>query len=120
MVITICNQMISLKTSISGKTAECLLDSGASHNFLAFDWHQKNEFKVENRETFKVWLVDGLEVPAVGKVRCFVTLEPMKTVPTFNVSDCNVAYVLGIRFLQTVNLTINWVNRSVKVSTVLG
>ena len=120
MVIALHNQLITLKTTICGKLAECLLDSGASHNFLALDWCQKNELKVENGETFGVWLADGLEVPAVGKVYCFVDLGPMKTALTFYVLDCNVPCVLGIPFLQTVNPTIDWVNRSVKVSTVLG
>ena len=120
MVIALHNQLITLKTTICGKSAECLLDSGASHNFLALDWCQKNELKVENGETFGVWLADGLEVPAVGKVRCFVDLGQMKTALTFYVLDCNVPCVLGIPFLQTVNPTIDWVNHSVKVSTVLG
>ena len=120
MVIALHNQLITLKTTICGKSAECLLDSGASHNFLALDWCQKNELKVENGETFGVRLADGLEVPAVGKVHCFVDLGPMKTALTFYVLDCNVPCVLGIPFLQMVNPTIDWVNHSVKVSTVLG
>ena len=44
-------------------------------------------------------LADGLEVPAVGKVCCFVDLGPMKTALTFYVLDCNVPCVLGIPFL---------------------
>ena len=120
MVITLHNQLITLKTTIFGKLAECLLDSGALHNFLALDWCQKNKLKVKNGKTFGVWLADGLEVPAVGKVRCFVDLGPMKTAQTFYMLDWNVPCVLGIPFLQMVNPTIDWVNRHVKVSTVLG
>ena len=120
MVIVLHNQLISLKTTIFGKSAECLLDSGASHNFVALDWCQKNELKIENGKTFGVRLADGLDVLAVGKVRCFVNLRPMKTALTFCVLDCNVPCVPGIPFLQTVNPTIDWVNRSVKISTVLG
>ena len=89
-------------------------------NFLALDWCQKNKLKVENGETFGVWLADGLEVPAVSKVRCFVDLGPIKTALTFYVLDCNIPCVLGIPFLQTVNPTIDWVNHSVKVSIVFG
>ena len=44
-------------------------------------------------------LADGLEVPEVGKVRCFVYLGPMKTALTFYMLDCNVPCVLGIPFL---------------------
>ena len=120
MVIALYNYLISLKTIICGKSAEYLLDSGASHNFLALDWCYKNELRVKNGETFRVWLADGLEVPAVGKVRCFVDLGPIKTVLTFYILDCNILCVLCIPFLKMVNLTIDWVNCSVKVSTILG
>ena len=120
MLIALHNQLINLKTTICGKSAECLLDSGALHNFLALDWCQKNELKVENGETFEVQLADGLDVPAFGKVHCFVDLGSMKTALTFCVLDCNLPCVLGIPFLQMVNPNIDWVNRSVKASEVLG
>ena len=120
MVVALRNQLISLKTSIGSKSDECLLDSGVSHNFLALDWYYKNVLKVENGEIFRIWLADRLEVCAIGKACCFVDLGPMKTAITFYVLDCNVPCVLGIPFPQTVNPTIDWVNCSVKISTVLG
>ena len=61
-----------------------------------------------------------MEVPAVGKVCYFVDLGPMKTALMFYVLDCNVPCVLGIPFLWMVNPTIDCVNHSVKISTVLG
>ena len=55
--------------------------------------------KVENGKIFGVQLADGLKVPAVGKMRCFIDLEPMKIAITFYVLDCNVPCILGILFL---------------------
>ena len=77
-------------------------------------------FKNEWGKWFSVQLVDGQEVPAVGKLFCLVDLRPLKTALTSYVLDCNISCVLGLSFLQMVNLIINWVNHSVQVSMVLG
>ena len=44
----------------------------------------------------------------------------MKTALIFYVLDCNLLCIVGIPFFYMVNPTIDWVNHSVKVSTVLG
>ena len=120
MVVMLNNQLLSLKTVINDSPATCLLDSGATHNFLSADWCKANGLQFDSTEHFSVRLADGQEVSAVGKVKCFVDLGPMKTALTIHVLQCDIPCVLGIPFLQTVNPTIDWVNCKVQVCTVSG
>jgi len=113
MVVMLSNQLLSLDTTIGDRQATCLLDSGASHNFLSADWCQVGGLVYESSKHFDVRLADGQEVPAIGKIRCLVDLGPMKTALTFHVLQCDIPCVLGIPFLQAVNPIIDWVNRSV-------
>ena len=84
MVVILDKQLLSLKTVINDSPATCLLDSGATHNFFSADWCKANGLKVDSTEHFSVYLVDGQEVSAVGKAKCFVDLGPMKTALTFS------------------------------------
>ena len=98
-MVMLSNQLLSLELMINDSSATCLLDSGASHNFLSLDWCQANGLRWDSAEQFGVHLADGQEVPAVGKVKCFVDLGPMKTALTFHVLQCDIPCVLGIPFL---------------------
>ena len=120
MVIVLNELLIKLRTLVDRKSAVCLLDSGALHNFFSVNWCEQNGLEYKEGKWFSVQLADGQEVPAVGKLCCLVDLGPMKTALTFYVLDCNIPCVLGLPFLQIVNPIINWVKRSVQVSTVLG
>ena len=104
MLFALHNLLISLTTSISSKSAEYFLDTGALQNLLSFVWCLKNGTKFKTSETFGVQLAHELEVPEVGKVHCFVDSGPMKTGLIFHVLDCNVLYVLGISF------DVSWAN----------
>ena len=99
MVVVLNDSLITLRTLVAGKSADCLLDSGASHNFLSASWCRDNSLEFEEGDWFSIKLTDGQEVPAIGKVRSFVDLGPMTTALTFYVLDCNVPCVLGIPFL---------------------
>ena len=99
MVVILNNQLLSLKTIINDSPATFLLDSGATHNFLSADWSKANGLKVDSTEQFSIYLADRQEVSAVGKIKCFVDLGPMKTALTFHVLQCDILCVLVIPFL---------------------
>ena len=58
-----------------------------------------NSLKLNSTEHFSIYLADEQEVSAVGKVKCFVDLGPMKTALAFHVLQCDFPCVLGILFL---------------------
>ena len=99
MVVLLNNQLLSLKTIINDSPAICLLDSGATHSFLSADWCQANGLKFDSTKHFSVYLADEQEISAVGKVKCFVDLGPIKTALTFHMIQCNILCILGILFL---------------------
>ena len=99
MIVMLNNQLLSLKTVINDSPATCLLDSGATYNFLSADWCKANGLKFDSTEYFSIYLADRQEVSAVEKVKCFVDLGPMKTTLTFHVLQCDIPCVLGIPFL---------------------
>ena len=99
MVIVFNELLLMLRTLVDGKFADCLLDSGALHNFLSVNWCESNGLEYKQGKWFSVQLADGQEVPAGGKLYCLVDLGPMKTVLTFYILDCNVPCVLGLYFL---------------------
>ena len=88
MVIILDELLIKLKTLVDGKSANCLLDIGASHNFFSIDWYVQNGLEYEWGKCFSVQLADGQEVPAVGKLHCLEGLGPMKTALTFYILEC--------------------------------
>ena len=94
MVVMLNNQLLSLNTVINDSPATCLLDSGTTHNFLSADWCKVNCLKFDSTEHFSVCLADRQEVSAVGKVKCFVNLGPMKTALTFHVLQCDIPCVI--------------------------
>ena len=98
MVVMLNNQLLSLKTVINDNPATCLLDSGATHNFLSADWYKANGLKFDSTEHFSVYLAFGQEVTAVRKFKCFVDLDPIKTALAFYVLQCDIPRVLGIPF----------------------
>ena len=110
MVVKLNNQLLSLKTIVNDSPATCLLDSGATHNFLSADWCQANGLKSVSTEHFSLHLVDRQEVSAVGKAKCFADLGPIKTFLTFQVLHYNIPCFLGIKFFYTVNPSIDWAN----------
>ena len=57
MVVMLNNQLLSLKTVINDGSATCLLDSGATHNFLPADWCQANGLKLDSIEHFSIYFV---------------------------------------------------------------
>ena len=99
MVVMLNNQLLSLKTVINDSPATCLLDSGATHNFLSVDWCKANGLKFDSTKHFYVYLADRQEVSAVIKVKFFVDLGPMKTALTFHVLECDIPCISEIQFL---------------------
>ena len=67
--------------------------------FLSADWSKANGLKFDSTKHFSIHLVDKQEVSAVGKVKCFVDLGPMKSAITFHVLQCDIPCISGIPFL---------------------
>ena len=42
MVIIFNESLIKLRALVDGKSTDCLLDSGASHNFFSVNWCEQN------------------------------------------------------------------------------
>ena len=68
MVVMLKNQLLSLKTLVNDIPTTCLLDCGATHNFLSVDWYQANGLKFNSNEHFGVYSSDRQEVSAVEKL----------------------------------------------------
>ena len=98
MVVMLNNQLLSLKTVINDSPATCLLDSGATHNFLSADWCKANSLKFDSTEHFSVYLADEKKVSAMGKVKHFVDLGPMKTALIFYVLQYDIPCIWGFYF----------------------
>ena len=89
MVIILNEFLIKLRTLADGKSADCLLDSEASHNFFSLNWYDQNGLEYKWCKWFSIQLADRQEVPEVGKLHCLIDLGPMKTELTLYVLDCN-------------------------------
>ena len=50
-----------------------------STTFLSADWCRANGLKFDSTEHFSIYLADGQEISAMGEVKCFVDLGPIKT-----------------------------------------
>ena len=103
MVVVLDELLIKLKTLADGKSAICLWDSWALHNFFSVNWCNQNGLKYEWGKWFGVQLADGQEVHAAGKLCFLIDLVPIKIVLIFSVLDCNILCVLGLPFSQMVN-----------------
>ena len=58
MVIVLNELLIKLRTLVDGKSTNCLLDSGASHNF-SVNWCDQNGLECKQGKWFIVQLEDG-------------------------------------------------------------
>ena len=98
MVIVLNELLINLRTLVDRKSAVCLLDSVASHNFFSVNWCDQNGPKYEWGKWFSDQLADRQEVPTVGKLHHLIDLGPMKMVLTLYILECNIPCVLGLPF----------------------
>jgi hypothetical protein len=97
-----CNRLIFLKGKVSKRDMLCLLDIGASHNFIT----QKSVEKIE------VHFVDGVPHPTTRNWRGKVDL----LVSTLGGMDC----ILGMEFITHNNVVIEGHNRLVRIPSKNG
>ena len=90
MVIILDGLSIKLKNLVDGKSANCLLDSGALYNFFSVNWCDHNGLKYEWGKWFSIQLADGKEVPTAVKLHCLVDLGLIKTALTLYILDYNI------------------------------
>jgi len=76
MAVIVDGSLLHIEASIGGEFANCLMDSGASHNFLSSNWCEIHGLEPEVIDHFEVRLADGQEVSATGKICCTVDFGP--------------------------------------------
>jgi predicted aspartyl protease len=118
-----CNQLIFLKGKIVKRDMLCLLDTGASHNFITQESAERMELHLEEfKAPIKVHFADGVphpttlqakEVPLqLGNWRGKVDL----LISTLGGMDC----IWGMEFITQNNVLIEGHNRLVKIPSKSG
>ncbi len=118
-----CNRLIFLKGKIVKWDILCLLDTGASHNFITLESAKRMEFHLEElKAPIKVHFADGVphpttlqakEVPfQLGNWRRKVDF----LVSTLGEMDC----ILGMEFITQNNVLIEGHNRLVRIPSKSG
>jgi hypothetical protein len=117
-----CNRLIFLKGKVSKWDVLCLLDIGASHNFITQESAERMEFQLEElKAPIEVHFANGVPHPTTlqtknvplqlgnwkGKVDLFSTLGGM---------DC----ILGMKFITCNNVLIQRHNRLVRIPSKNG
>lgn len=102
MIVVLNELLTSLRTLIYDKSIECLLNSGASHNFLFSNWSLEWGQKFDNDDRFGVNLTDRQEVSAINNVQCLPDLVPMKIALKFNIFNYNIPYIFSLQFNETI------------------
>jgi len=65
-----CNQLIFLKGKIAKRDVLCLLDTGASHNFITRESAERMELHLEElKAPIKVHFADGVPHPIMSQVK---------------------------------------------------
>jgi len=65
-----CNQLIFLKGKIAKRDVLCLLDTGASHNFITWESAERMELHLEElKAPIEVHFVDGVPHPITSQVK---------------------------------------------------
>jgi predicted aspartyl protease len=118
-----CNRLIFLKGKISKRDILCLLDTGASHNFIAQGSAERMEFHLEElKAPIEVHFADGAPHPTtlqakgvplqLGNWRGKVDL----LVSTLGGIEC----ILGMEFITQNNVLIEGHNRIVRIPSKSG
>jgi hypothetical protein len=118
-----CNRLIFLKGKISKRDVLCLLDIGASHNFITQESAERMELQLEEfKAPIKVHFVDGVPHPTKLQARDVpLQLGNWKgkvdlLVSTLGRMDC----ILGMEFLTHNNVLIERHNRLVRIPSKNG
>jgi hypothetical protein len=118
-----CNRLIFLKGKIAKRDILCLLDTGASHNFITRESTERMEFHLEElKAPIEVHFADGVPHPTtlqtkgvplqLGNWRRKVDL----LVSTLGGMDC----ILGMEFITQNNVLIKGHNRLVRIPSKSG
>jgi len=97
-----------LNVSTSNVSMQALLDSGASDNFISFEFVKQNKFKYFGAKEMKVRLADGNIV--LSKYICRLPIQFGKIIVSviFRVLDSPIDVVLGMAWLRQSNPKIDW------------
>jgi hypothetical protein len=118
-----CNQFIFLKGKIAKRDVLCLLDTGASHNFITRESAERMELRLEKlKAPIEVHFADGVPHPTTSQVKGI----PLQLgnwrgkvdllVSTLGGMDC----ILGMEFITQNNVLIEGHNRLVRIPSKSG
>jgi hypothetical protein len=113
-----CNGLIFLKWKISKRDILCLLDTGASHNFITQESAEKMKLRLEElKAPIEVHFVDGVPHPTTLQAKGVPLQFPNwrgkvdLLVSTLGGMEC----ILGMEFITQNNVLIEGHNRLVKI-----
>ncbi len=111
-----CNQLIFLKGKIVKRDVLCLLDIGASHNFITRESAKRMELHLEElKAPIEVHFADGVPHPTTSQAR-EVPLQLRNWRGKVDLLDC----VLGMEFIPQNNVLIEGHNRLVRIPSKNG
>ncbi len=118
-----CNRLIVLKRKIANRVILCLLDTGASHNFITLESAKRMELHLEElKAPIEVHFADGVPHPTTLQTkRMPFQLGNWKRrvdllVSTLGGMDC----ILGMEFITQNNVLIEGHNRLVRIPSKSG
>lgn len=112
------NRTMKIKGEIAGETAVILIDSGATHNFLAEHWLTRPGIKTDEVGNYTITMGDGYSVTKNQRCRDIVLrVQGLSIVQTFYPFPLRgIDAVLGIEWLSTLGeVKVNWRQLTMKI-----
>jgi len=104
--------LLIIEASIEGQNIQCLVDSGASHNFISARYVPQS---ILPSRTGTVSLADGSRRACTGPVYLAVRVQGQLTSVPFLVMETKFEAILGLQWLSLTQPFIDWGRRSLTV-----
>jgi len=118
-----CNRLIFLKGKIAKRDVLCLLDTGASHNFITRESAKRMELHLEElKAPIEVHFADGVPHPTMSQVKGVpLQLGNWRGKVDLLISTLGgMDYILGMEFITQNNVLIEGHNRLIKIPSKNG
>lgn len=107
--------MLEIVFSIDSHKLICLVDSGATNNFISRNVAEKCGLDISSSDTITVRLADGQVVTTSAYTTAVVRLGELWMEMRFEILDAEVATIFGMPFLELANPQINWQTKTLKI-----
>jgi RNase H-like domain found in reverse transcriptase/Reverse transcriptase (RNA-dependent DNA polymerase)/Integrase zinc binding domain/Aspartyl protease/Chromo (CHRromatin Organisation MOdifier) domain len=114
--------LLAIPITWKGKTANAMIDSGATGNFISAEWVRQNQVHLQRkRKPYYLTVADGSEMPT-NDGRVALETEPLRVVSqqhhmtiAFDVVRlANHDIILGMPWLRQQNPQINWIKGTIR------